>query len=81
MTRKDYILIANAFAEQIRITNLLVPPSTERDRVVQVATAVATLLGRANPRFNRRKFLEACGVVRDEQGVTLSAMVGVRHHD
>jgi hypothetical protein len=62
MTRKDYTLIASVFVEQLRITNLLVLPSTERDRVMKVAIAMAERLGSTNPNFDRDGFLTACGV-------------------
>jgi hypothetical protein len=62
MTRKDYILIASVFAEQLRITNLLVLPSTERERVMKAAVAMADQLLLANPRFDRDRFLTACGL-------------------
>jgi hypothetical protein len=63
MTRKDYVLIAVA----LRDTLLIDCPTEEflngaiaaRDSAV---LRVADALGRDNPRFDRERFLKACGV-------------------
>ena len=46
MTKKDYILIANAFARYTK----------------EIAEALASELQKENPKFNREKFLQACRV-------------------
>ena len=48
MTRKDYILIAKAIQE-----------STDK---TEIAYAIATVLAADNPRFDRARFLAACGL-------------------
>jgi len=61
MTRKDYVLIANA------ISDLMI---SQRDRgafahapsLDEVARELAYALEGDNPRFDRARFLQACGV-------------------
>jgi hypothetical protein len=61
MTRKDYVKIASVIATHIEISN-------EEGRGDQIETLeflagdLAHMLHRDNPRFNRDKFLAACGV-------------------
>ena len=62
MTRKDYELIAKAI-----YGSLIQSGSLEwQDRFIEqhriTARHVATALERTNPRFNREKFIDACGV-------------------
>lgn len=57
MSRKDYV----AFARIIK-TNLEISHSPlERVTVKGVATDMADLFAADNPRFDRQKFLTACG--------------------
>jgi hypothetical protein len=65
MTRKDYILIAKAVKEMNdRAWNM----HTAQDRVVArtvvsgLAHELVAELGNTNPRFDRNKFLTACGL-------------------
>lgn len=63
MTRKDYVLIAAA----LRDTLLINCPTTEYLAGAQAAYAsvtgrVADAMAKDNPRFQRGKFLVACGV-------------------
>ena len=51
MTKKDYVLLANVIA---RLTHPLT--------VGETAVSIADSLAKDNPRFNREKFLQACGV-------------------
>ena len=96
MTRKDYILIANAFQDQKKfMEHFPMHYSTEQkqaveDQIASLARNLATALKIDNPDFDRVRFLQACGHGYDkpaslpneeQEGVTLSAMVGVRHHD
>lgn len=55
MTKKDYIAIANAFAALNKIT---------KGKAIheQYCIALANVLQADNPRFDRERFLEACGV-------------------
>jgi hypothetical protein len=57
MTRKDYVLIAAA------VSAAAIPsqPMAEFAREA-VAVRLADALGRDNPRFDRERFLKACGV-------------------
>lgn len=55
MTRKDYILIADA------INKAPVDASQDRQRNT-VARSIADALATDNPRFDRARFLKACGL-------------------
>lgn len=56
MTRKDYVLIAAAIKSQLGF----VPH--ERDLTIEaVAKAIAAALAQDNPRFDRERFMKACG--------------------
>jgi len=56
MTLKDYELIAGAIAEERRAHS-----APSRFGVDSTADAVASALARDNPRFDRERFLKACG--------------------
>jgi hypothetical protein len=56
MTRKDYVLIAEALKESQKLHN---PSFMVRAHMCDI---VATALASDNPRFNRATFLAACGV-------------------
>jgi hypothetical protein len=53
MTRKDYVMIAEVIA-----TSWHTSAETKRELAVNMAEALET----DNPRFDREKFLRACGV-------------------
>lgn len=56
MTRKDYVLIAEALKEARRV-------SQYPDGISTAARCIAGALAAANPRFDRARFLRACGVL------------------
>jgi hypothetical protein len=56
MTRKDYVLIAAALREALHQSQGLDADNT----ALSLVTAVADSLG-DNPRFDRDRFLKACG--------------------
>jgi hypothetical protein len=58
MTRKDYILIAEAIATARKVEQ----GDTVLVSVAHLANTLATELEIDNPRFNREIFLKACGV-------------------
>jgi hypothetical protein len=58
MTRKDYILIAEAIATARKVEQ----GDTVLVSVAHLANTLATDLEIENPRFNREMFLTACGV-------------------
>lgn len=59
MTRKDYQLIAHHISRASRGWETGVTP----DQVTRyLATELAYALAQENPRFNRERFLTACGV-------------------
>jgi hypothetical protein len=58
MTRKDYILIADAIATARKVEQ----GDTVLVSVAHLANTLATELQIDNPRFNRETFLTACGV-------------------
>jgi len=59
MTRKDYVLIARALNDSRPITssNQFAHAQHHND-----CTFIARALANDNPRFDRERFLEACGV-------------------
>jgi hypothetical protein len=59
MTRKDYVMIADTIktARKVELTNGTVLVS-----VAHLANTLATELEIDNPRFDRARFLDACGV-------------------
>jgi hypothetical protein len=61
MTKKDYVWLA----EHIRVQMNRIPEtgnSHRREMLCNMARDMASDLGRQNPRFDRAKFLAACGV-------------------
>lgn len=60
MTRKDYELIAHAFARELQFYGEVITPQ-EKSIVRGVAQRLADKLLQDNPRFDRVKFLRACG--------------------
>jgi len=64
MTRKDYELIAKAIYGSLLIQSKSLDWQdlyAEQHRIT--ARHIANALERSNPRFNRDKFMEACGVL------------------
>jgi hypothetical protein len=59
MTRKDYVLIAETFAKFQKIQNL---DQTINWSQEDLARNLADTLQGDNPRFDRARFLDACGV-------------------
>lgn len=57
MTRKDYIAIAEAIA----VNNDPTDSKREQDKVKVIAGSIADVMKRDNPRFDRSRFLRACG--------------------
>lgn len=58
MTRKDYIAIANA----IRLAGTANTSRGHNSGVYDVARILCETLANDNPRFDRARFLTACGV-------------------
>ena len=56
MTRKDYVIIAEVFANFANVCNL------EETIGADIARNLADALQADNPRFNSARFLDACGV-------------------
>jgi hypothetical protein len=63
MSRKDYILIANAFAERVKLAQCFNTRASRMTHLLEIASTIADSLARDNPRFDRSRFLTACGVV------------------
>lgn len=57
MTKKDFELIASALCESRKLT-----PLYERYALDIVVDKLTQALASKNPRFNKDKFLKACGV-------------------
>ena len=64
MTRKDYVIIAESIANATELTKILGGIDEEtRDRVISlIANKIASGLEMDNSRFDRDRFLTACGV-------------------
>lgn len=60
MTRRDYELIAGVFATTEAVCARSAWDAVWRDRT-RVANAMADALAADNPRFDRARFLAACG--------------------
>jgi hypothetical protein len=63
MTRKDYELMVAA------LTAVRAESSSDSVSYEGICRQLTTVLQRDNPRFNRDRFLAACGVSIDTQGV------------
>jgi len=55
MSRKDYIALAAIIKAHLQVTSL------DRGILSSVAEAIAVQCGRDNPRFDRMRFMRACG--------------------
>lgn len=63
MTRKDYIALAGAIkAARLPATVEGVYPAPFNDGISSAAEQIADTLAQDNPRFDRARFLKACGV-------------------
>lgn len=58
MSRKDYIEVADI----IRVQNDLATTDPERGQLTRIARDLAGFFARDNGRFDRQKFLSACGI-------------------
>jgi hypothetical protein len=61
MTRKDYVQIAQVFALHMQVANEM-GAGDQQEVIEDLAGDMAHMLHRDNPRFDRDKFLVACGV-------------------
>ena len=61
MTRKDYVLIAQAIKTQIDLSTQY-EEEESRAGAQNIAYDLAWKLQEENPNFDRRRFLAACGV-------------------
>ncbi|KKK87712.1 hypothetical protein LCGC14_2750490 [marine sediment metagenome] len=55
MTRKDYVAIAQAFADSVR--------ENDQPRTEGLMRRIANILAEDNTQFDRERFYAACGVV------------------
>lgn len=62
MTKKDYISIARVLADNRRDHATYDSQSMAIVRCTDVANDIADMLARDNSRFDRERFLAACGV-------------------
>ena len=69
MTRKDYILIAEALAQVRPGQCPSVARNAESQHIID-CFALANALGRNNPRFDRRRFFKACGITAEDNEAT-----------
>jgi hypothetical protein len=61
MTRKDYVIIANAIRTQIELSKKY-EEEESRAGAQNIAYDLAWKLSEDNPRFDRHRFLVACGI-------------------
>lgn len=63
MTRKDYVMIAEAVKDAGRKAALCRSETadTAKAALLDAATYIADGLAQDNPRFDRKRFMEACG--------------------
>jgi hypothetical protein len=69
MTRKDYVAIAHAFALELTMRRALIPTDAAADAyyaktsgLMRAAEIAADVFESDNPRFDRARFLTACGI-------------------
>lgn len=70
MTKKDYELIARSLEATIRFYSRIDSLVMQRG-AKQAAYELADALGEDNPRFDRNKFLQACGIGLERLGFNL----------
>lgn len=63
MTRQDYELIAQVFERQYEAASSL-GEGDAMEAIEDAAFDMATAFEASNPRFDRKRFLAACGVTR-----------------
>ena len=61
MTRRDYVLLANVINARLSAR----PDQEKAEAYRLIANDLADALATDNPRFDRARFLTACGVHRD----------------
>lgn len=61
MTRKDYVAIAEAIEEGLKVNGLGGGWSEAKGAILTVAKEIANVLAADNKRFDRERFLKACG--------------------
>lgn len=61
MTRKDFTLIADAIRNASEAAGDYADPAMARNGTYEAASYIAHALRRDNPRFERARFMEACG--------------------
>ena len=62
MTRKDYVRFAAMLKDQLIACDTLRMRGVKRNRIISVINATADIFAADNPRFDRSRFLKACGV-------------------
>jgi len=62
MTKKDYKLIASAFSERLSLAGKIQNKKSRETHYKELAQTLAEKLATENPRFDRQRFLSACGV-------------------
>jgi len=62
MTRKDYVAIAAAIKDRVTIAQHIQGAAQRIGHYTELAREIAEVMARDNPRFDRARFLKACGV-------------------
>lgn len=73
MTKKDYLLVADALNEaKPKVVDQAVKDATGIDEAIRIqwhfdCRLIAHALGFDNDRFDRQRFLKACGIEADDE--------------
>ena len=62
MTRKDYVAIAAVFKSRNEMAQNIQNRAVRMTHYAEIAGSLADMLAANNPRFDRARFLKACGV-------------------
>ena len=62
MSKKDYVVVAAAINEAAYTSKGLADAESRADELARVADMLSEVFAADNPRFDRAKFLAACGV-------------------
>lgn len=65
MTKKDYIIIAKQFKNALDILDYYNPNASPKEVITAITKDMANVMLQDNPRFDRQRFLTACGITSE----------------